>query len=170
LQHLYLIRHAKSSWADPGLDDFHRPLNQRGEKAVVLMGQRLAEIGIVPQLIVASPAARTRATANALAHALGYDGRAIRYDDGLYLGSEAYHYRLFETLFTTVDSILLVGHNNTISYVAAHLSGRDLGIVPTCGIVALEYDGQGFAPPPRQGRLRFFWYPKDGGNTAIAVC
>jgi phosphohistidine phosphatase len=169
LQHLYLIRHAKSSWADPGLDDFHRPLNQRGEKAVVLMGQRLAEAGIVPQLIVASPAARTRATASALAESVGYDGLGIRYDDGLYLGSEAYYCRLLENLFATVDSIFVVGHNNTISYVAAHLGGKDLGIVPTCGIVALEYDDQGFAPPPRRGRLLFFWYPKDGGSTAIAV-
>jgi phosphohistidine phosphatase len=169
LQHLYLIRHAKSSWADPGVDDFHRPLNQRGERAVVLMGQRLAEAGVVPQLIVASPAARTRTTANALAHSVGYDSRAIRYDDGLYLGSEVYHYRLLETLFTTVDSIFLVGHNDTISYAAAHLTGRDLGNVPTCGIVALEYEGQGFAPLPGRGRLQFYWYPKDGGNTAIAV-
>jgi phosphohistidine phosphatase len=169
LQHLYLVRHAKSSWADPGLDDFHRLLNQRGEKAVVLMGQRLAEAEIVPQLIVASPAARTRATANALAHSVGYNSLEIRYDDGLYLGSEEYHYRLLETLFATVDNIFLVGHNNTISYVAAQLAGKDLGIVPTCGIVALEYDGQGFAPPPRRGRLLFFWYPKDGGSTAIAV-
>lgn len=169
MQHLYLIRHAKSSWADPGLDDFHRPLNQRGEKAVVLMGQRLAEAGIVPQLIVASPAARTRATANALAHGVGHNSLEIRYDDGLYLGSEAYYYQLLATLFATVDSIFLVGHNNTISYAAAELAGKDLGIVPTCGIVALEYDGQGFAPPPRRGRLLFFWYPKDGGSPANAV-
>ncbi len=169
MQHLYLIRHAKSSWADPGLDDFHRPLNQRGEKAVVLMGLRLAEAGIVPQLIVASTAARTRATASALAHAVGYHALDIRYDDDLYLGSEAYHYRLLETLFATVDSIFLVGHNNTISYAAAHLSGRDLGIVPTCGIVALEYDGKGFSPLPGRGKLQFYWYPKDGGSTAIGV-
>jgi phosphohistidine phosphatase len=133
------------------------------------MGQRLAEAGIVPQLIVASPAARTRATANALAHSVGYDSRAIRYDDGLYLGSEVYHYRLLETLFTTVDSIFLVGHNDTISYAAAHLTGRDLGNVPTCGIVALEYDGQGFAPPPGGEDYNFIGIRKMGEVTAIAV-
>jgi phosphohistidine phosphatase len=133
------------------------------------MGQRLAEAGIVPQLIVASPAARTRATANALARGVGYNPQAIEYDDGLYLGSESHYYHILAARFATVDSIFLVGHNNTISYAAAHLSGRDLGIVPTCGIVALEYDGKGFSPSTGTGRLLFFWYPKDGGSTAAAV-
>ena len=163
MQCLYLIRHAKSSWADPGLDDFHRPLNQRGKESVARMGQRLAERHIVPELIVASPAKRTTITAESLASAVGYDPEKIRYDDGLYLGSEAYHYRLLAELFARVDSLFLVGHNETLSLAAAHLSGKSLGNVPTCGIVALEYGEQGFSASSGAGKLLFFWYPKDQG-------
>lgn len=166
MQRLYLIRHAKSSWADPGLDDFHRPLNRRGEEAVDRMGQRLAEKCIVPELIVASPAKRTTITAQSLAGAVGYDPGNIRYDDGLYLGDQAYHYRLLEKLFAGVDSLFLVGHNNTLSLAATHLSGKNLGNVPTCGIVALEYGQRGFSALPGEGQLLFFWYPKDQGGEA----
>jgi len=166
LQRLYLIRHAKSSWADARLDDFHRPLNQRGKEAVVRMGRRLAEKHIVPELIVASPAKRTRITAESLAGAVGYDPAIIRYDDGLYLGGEAYHYSVLEKLFAGVDSLFLVGHNDTLSLAAAHLSGKSLGNVPTCGVVALEYGPEGFSVAPGGGRLLFFWYPKDQGGMA----
>ena len=56
---LSLLRHAKSSWADPGLDDFDRPLSERGENAAPRMGAYMAKHGIVPELILSSPSART---------------------------------------------------------------------------------------------------------------
>ena len=165
MQRLYLIRHAKSSWADPGLDDFHRPLNPRGQKAVARMGERLVTAGIVPELIVASPALRTKSTALALAGAVGVDPQAIRYDQGLYLGSEAYYYRVLEASFTRINSLFLVGHNDTISRVASHLAGKNLGNIPTCGIVALDFPAPGFTVAPGAARLLFYWYPKDGDGT-----
>lgn len=164
MQRLYLIRHAKSSWADERLADFHRPLKTRGVRAAEAMGARLAAAGIVPQLIVSSPAVRARSTAAIIADGVGCAVEGIVYDEGLYLGSEEYHYELLGTLFGGVDEIFLVGHNDTISFVAAHLCGRDLGNVPTCGIVAIEYGAGGFSAQKGAGRLVFFWYPKDQGG------
>ena len=60
---LYLIRHAKSSWAQPALADFDRPLNKRGKMNAPLMAGRFAERGISPQRIVSSPAKRAKKTA-----------------------------------------------------------------------------------------------------------
>ena len=59
---LSLFRHAKSSWANPGQQDFDRPLNERGLDAAPRMGAFMAEHGIAPDLILCSPSVRTRQT------------------------------------------------------------------------------------------------------------
>ena len=59
---IYVIRHAKSSWDDLGLNDFKRPLNERGKKDVPRMASRLKEQNIVVDLILSSPAERAFAT------------------------------------------------------------------------------------------------------------
>ena len=43
MKYLTIIRHAKSSWENPELDDFDRPLNERGKKAILLIGNFLKE-------------------------------------------------------------------------------------------------------------------------------
>src|SRR5215210_985063 len=60
---LLLMRHAKSSWAEPGLKDFERPLNERGQKAAPLMGRFLRRQSMKPELVICSPAERARQTA-----------------------------------------------------------------------------------------------------------
>lgn len=166
MKRLYLIRHAKSSWSQPGLDDFHRPLNQRGKKNAVAMAKRLAAAGIRPDLIVASPALRTQTTARFMAEGTGYNTDAIQFDDNLYLGSFSFHCQLLATLLQQAEVLFLVGHNGTITELAEHFSGRVLGNVPTCGIVALEYpDKTGFSAAAGHGKLAFFWFPKDSDGT-----
>jgi phosphohistidine phosphatase len=162
---LVLIRHGKSSWSAPDLDDFHRPLSQRGKHDVPAMAKRLAAAGIRPDLIVASPAVRAKKTARFMAEETGYDKDAIQYDDKLYLGSLSFHCRLIATLFQQVDVLFLVGHNYTLTELAEHLCGCALGNIPTCGVVALEYLGEeGFSDRPGGGKLGFFWFPKDQGE------
>ena len=60
---LLLIRHAKSSWDDPGLSDYERPLNERGKKDAPAMAEKLYERGIKIDAFVTSPARRARKTA-----------------------------------------------------------------------------------------------------------
>lgn len=68
---LYLVRHAKSSWNDPDIDDFDRPLNKRGKINAPEMAQRMVERGELPNLIISSPAKRARSTAKMMAKKLG---------------------------------------------------------------------------------------------------
>lgn len=72
MKRLTLVRHAKSSWKDPSLDDFDRPLNQRGERDAPVMGRRLKARGARPSLILTSPAKRAKRTARLIAEAIGY--------------------------------------------------------------------------------------------------
>ena len=74
---LYLIRHAKSSWAEGGLSDFDRSLNKRGKRDALQMGKRLKALGVTPGVVISSPAKRAITTAQKIADELGYDRGAI---------------------------------------------------------------------------------------------
>ena len=78
---IILVRHAKSSWKNPRLDDFERPLNKRGRRDAPLMGEKLKERQILPDLILASPAKRARKTADLIAKAIGYPRKNIQFVD-----------------------------------------------------------------------------------------
>jgi phosphohistidine phosphatase len=162
MKRLFLIRHAKSSWADSGLDDFHRPLNKRGRKTGPEMAQRLALLSVVPDSILASPAERAKETAICMAEGTGYPVSSISYHQGLYLGSMQFYLDLLVKEFTAADTIFLVGHNNTITELSEFLTGVSFENVPTCGIVAVEYSGSaGFSAEAGAGRLLFFDFPKN---------
>lgn len=129
------------------------------------MARRLAAAGIRPDLIVASPAVRTQMTARFMAEATGYDEAAIHYDKDLYLGSFEEYCQVIAVYLDEVDVLFVVGHNNTITELAVHLCGQNLGNVPTCGVVALDYSQEGkFIEASGRGKLMFFWFPKDQGN------
>jgi len=89
MKRLYLVRHAKSSWDHPGLEDFDRPLNKRGMRDAPKMGEYLAEQRILPQIIVSSPARRAHATATSLAVALQVPPADTVEDDRIYAAATA---------------------------------------------------------------------------------
>jgi phosphohistidine phosphatase len=168
VKRLYLIRHAKSSWSNPDLDDFDRPLNKRGKEDCPKMAARLGRAGISPDLIVASPAKRAKKTAICMAKGTGYSKKRISYDGELYLGSFSSYLRLIAELLSKVDTLFLVGHNHTMTELAEYLTGSQLVNVPTCGIVGVEYAGQdGFSSRAGEGRLLFFDFPKNQTDTMV---
>ena len=168
MKRLYLIRHAKSSWSNPDLDDFARPLNKRGKGDCLEMAARLAKAGICPDLIVASPAKRAKKTAICMAKATGYNKKHIDYYDELYLGSLSYHLQLIDKLLSKVDVLFLVGHNYTMTELGEHLTGSYLGNVPTCGIVGVEYSEQDeLSSRAAAGRLLLFDFPKNQTDTGV---
>ncbi len=117
---LFLLRHAKSSWDDPALSDFDRPLNRRGRATAPLVGQYLAEHNLAPSLILCSAARRTRETLALLLPALAGE-MVIRIEQNLYEAGP-------ETLLARVQrappetpSILVIGHNPGLEELAADL-------------------------------------------------
>jgi phosphohistidine phosphatase SixA len=81
---LYLVRHAKSSWATAAQADRDRPLNERGLHDAALISQRLAERGVKPDVMLTSPATRAHTTARHIAKALGVKGKHIVEVERLY--------------------------------------------------------------------------------------
>lgn len=130
------------------------------------MAARFARLLLVPDLILSSPAKRAKKTALYMAKGTGYPVASISFDEGLYLGSMACHLRLLQKGFAKDDTLFLVGHNYTITELARYLCGVQIGDMPTCGVVAVEYAGQGgFSAEHGCGKLLFVDFPK---NTSVA--
>ncbi len=161
MRELFLIRHAKSSWDDPTLADFDRPLNKRGREDAPLMGRFLKKSGIKPDLIVSSPAKRAKKTARIVAEELGYNKDDILFVDGIY---EASLQSLIYTVCGFPDEakrVMLVGHNPGITELANALGDVAIDNVPTAGIVGIAFDAEQWREACRmKGHTVLFEYPK----------
>jgi phosphohistidine phosphatase len=140
---LHVLRHAKSSWDDPGLADVDRPLAPRGRRAARRIGEHLRESGIRPALVLCSPAARARQTVELLA----LDDAEIVVEDGLYgAGAPELAARL-RRLAGAVPHVLLVGHNPALQALVLELARpgelreRVAAKLPTGALATLRLDG-----------------------------
>lgn len=107
---LLLMRHAKSSWSNSGLDDHDRPLNKRGRQAAPEMGKLLRKQGLTPDLILCSTARRARETAELVAKACDYGGK-IESQRDLYYSDAACYMDILCHLPDSAGRVLLIGHN-----------------------------------------------------------
>ena len=119
---LWLMRHAKSDWSEPGRADFDRPLNKRGTRDAPVMGQWIATRENRPQLIVSSPARRAWMTAGAVADACGFDRDDIQRWDLLYPGNVALTTGFLTHLPPEIQRVMLVGHNPHMEELATLLA------------------------------------------------
>jgi phosphohistidine phosphatase len=152
-QTLYLLRHAKSSWKDPTLSDFDRPLNKRGRHDAPLIASRLLEQSICPDRILSSPAERAKCTAQIVGPKLG---QTILYHPEIYEASATTLQHLVESELKTVDSLMLIGHNPGLTELHNRLCSEAIENIPTSGIVGLSFEKGHIS----KGRRLFFLYPK----------
>jgi phosphohistidine phosphatase len=124
MKHLAILRHAKSSWDDPTLDDFSRPLNERGWKAARRLGRELNQRGIRFDLVLSSTSARTRETIDGVQEEFDF-GAPIKFDPRLYLASEQLLLERVRALDETVEGPLIVGHNPGVEQLITGLTCDD---------------------------------------------
>ncbi len=159
---LYFVRHAKSSWKDLSLDDIDRPLNKRGRKDAPRMGAYLKSKGVVPDLMLSSPAKRAYTTAKLVAAELGYDEDDIIKNKKLYVfdysGKDVME--VVRKIDKKHDVVLIFGHNPTFSHLASSFTDKDLEM-PTCGTVCFRFDTDKWKEiEDAEAELGFFMYPK----------
>jgi phosphohistidine phosphatase len=123
MKRVYLLRHAKSSWKDRSLADRDRPLAGRGRRAAKAMARHLEAERIRPDLVLCSPARRTRETLERVERAFG-DRVDARLDESLYGASEAELFELLEGLPREVESVMLIGHNPGLEELALALASE----------------------------------------------
>ena len=107
---LYLLRHAKSSWDDAGLADFDRPLNERGRSTAPFIGQVMKRDGLVPDLILSSPANRARETAQLVRKAADLTAE-VELDEKIYEASPQTLRQIVASIGEGIQSVMIVGHN-----------------------------------------------------------
>jgi phosphohistidine phosphatase len=134
MKHLYLLRHAKSSWKHPELPDHDRPLAGRGRRAAKAMAKHIRAEGIAPELVLCSTARRARDTLERIEPALGR--RSVKVERELYGAGVRQLLDRVRRVPSSVESVLLIGHNPGMQDLAAALTGFD-GKFPTAALATI---------------------------------
>ena len=158
---IYFLRHAKSSWKYPDLDDFERPLNKRGRKNAPFMGRILKKLKVAPDLVLSSPANRAATTARMIAAKIRYPLEKIRYSESIYEFSENALIAVIKQIDDGVNTAMIVGHNPATNGLANYIGDQPIGNIPTSGVCCIELDISSWANISEHcGKLKFFEFPK----------
>ncbi|HEU4575350.1 MAG TPA: histidine phosphatase family protein [Chitinophagaceae bacterium] len=162
---LLLIRHAKSSWDSATLNDFDRPLNDRGKKDAPVMAKRLLDKKVQIDLIVSSPAKRARKTAAIFAEEYGIKDKQIIYKEALYAAPAEVFETVIAQLEDQFDHAALFSHNPGLTDFVNTLTTVRVDDLPTCSVFAIKVPVKKWKDfPGADKEFWFFDYPKSGGN------
>jgi phosphohistidine phosphatase len=173
---LFVLRHAKSSWDDPGLDDHERPLAPRGRRAVEAIAAHLDASGIEPELVLCSSSRRTRETLEGVA----VRGEHVIEPELYAAGTEEVLDRL-RRLPDSVSSAMLIGHNPAAQMLVLRLTNHDGSGVPdpqrdqvkrkfpTGALATLTFDCAWSELAPGCAQLQEFTSPKCFGAALEAA-
>ncbi len=135
---LYLLRHGKSSWIDPDLKDFERPLADRGISDVPMIAKRFLERGRHVDCIICSPAVRTKITAKMFASEVGFPNDEIGSNPELYFAGSNMFLKAASLVDDGCDAAMLVGHNPAITDFVNEMTNGSIEKIPTSGLVELS--------------------------------
>jgi len=173
---LLLLRHAKSSWADPARADHDRELNARGAKAAPVMGRFLHKHNLIPDLVWCSTAQRTVQTVGLLGRSFADDAKVI-YARDMYMAAQTALLKCLHQTHDEAERVLMVGHNPGLESLALALTGTDEhGLrddmarkYPTCALCQFEFDVDSWANVGwGQGRLTRFIKVRDLNDGALS--
>ncbi|MDA0747361.1 MAG: histidine phosphatase family protein [bacterium] len=161
MKRLYLVRHAKSSWGEPGQTDFERSLDERGKRDAPMMGKRLQARGVLPELIVSSPAKRAIKTARVIAEEIGYPAKDIVREAAIYNADLSDLIAVVRGLDDSVQEAMLFGHNPGFTALARSLVDSSVGDMSTCAVFCAAFDVDTWQDVAGGGgQLEFFDFPK----------
>ena len=156
---LYVLRHAKSSWDDPGLSDHDRTLAPRGLKAAKLLAKHLREHDIHPALILCSTAVRAQETLEGI----GLDGeRSI--EEELYTATAGQWIARLNRVPEQTQSVMAIGHNPALQQLVLVLAGGNEEVgrkVPTSALARLTLECAWSEVQPGCAELTALVRPKD---------
>jgi phosphohistidine phosphatase len=148
MRRLTVLRHAKSSWGDKDLDDFNRPLNDRGWKSARRIGKEMKRRKMRFDFAVASPAARVRETIDGLVETYGSPTFPIHFDSRVYMATAPDLIKVVREIPSHAKAVLLVGHNPGLEQLIVALAKDDRSGLrarvadkyPTGALAVIEFD------------------------------
>jgi len=157
---IYILRHAKSSWDNPNLADFERPLNKRGLAAAPFIGEIIYKNKFQPDSMLSSPAKRAKQTA-VLVRAAGKIEAEIRFDERIYEASPQQLLQVISELETVSESAMLIGHNPGLEGLIKFLTGENRAM-PTATLAVIDLEVQNWQETIAEcGNLRALIRPNE---------
>lgn len=173
---LFVLRHVKSSWDDPGLDDHERPLAPRGQHALEILSSHMKSSGIAPELVLCSSSRRTRETLAGIAV-----GGEHLIEPALYSASCDEVLTRLRELPDEVSTAMVVGHNPAVQVLVLRLTNQDgAGLedprrdavkrkFPTGALATMSFQCAWNELAPGRARLEEFITPKGFSGAPEAV-
>lgn len=162
MKKLFLVRHSKSAKDNPILTDFDRPLNFRGYKDARVFGAKLKKIIGQPELFISSPAVRAVSTAVIFADVFNVNSKKIILDKSLYESSVNDYLKVMKAIDNSYSSVMLFGHNPTITSLANNLTKPFTENIPTTGVTGIEFNIKQWKElVPASGKLFLYDFPKN---------
>jgi phosphohistidine phosphatase len=163
---LYLLRHAKSAWKDPTLDDHDRPLAPRGHRAARAMAQHFRSLGADPELVLCSTAVRTRETLDLVMPGFSKPP-IVAMERGLYLATSASILARLREIENRIERVLVIGHNPGLHELALKLAQHGPAKAraalqrkyPTAALATYEVDGDWVGLGTKRTRLADYVTP-----------
>lgn len=162
MKRLILVRHAKTEVLRYDITDFQRSLKERGINDSKLIANQLLLKNLIPDLLISSPANRAIETSLLFAETLNYPTEMIEQIDDLYDGLTTHEFLgMLDQLGKDNETIMVVGHNPTIEYLAFNLTEEFYEAVPTCTVIGIEFTANNWSEVEvRTGKLAFYEFPK----------
>jgi len=135
---LHIVRHGKALQEYFSIQDFDRPLIEKGILNNISAARQLLAQYPAPELMVASPAARALHTAHIFAQTMGYAHERVQVNEKLYLDGENEIYRILKSLPDELGSVMMVGHNPDVTIVT-NAFGCNVDSIPTSGVVTVRF-------------------------------
>ncbi len=158
---LLLIRHAKSSWDFPHLDDHERPLAARGEKAAPLMAQQHGALIQSIEHFYCSTAVRAQQTLQLLLGSSLLPSSLVTCSDNWYSFEADQVMKHIQTIPEHLNRVAIIGHNPALTELISRLSGADVGNLPTAGMALIQLDCDNWQSiADAKGKLLLFVSPK----------
>jgi phosphohistidine phosphatase len=158
---LLLLRHAKSSWDHPEINDHDRPLNKRGKKEAPEVGKYLKANDLIPDLILSSTALRANDTAQAVADESGFEGQIELYQD-LYLSDTSCYLDILQRIPDDANRVMVVGHNPDLDELLTLLTDATLHM-STAALAQIDLPISSWQElnEATDGRLQNLWSPRE---------
>lgn len=159
---LLIVRHAKSSWDPAVTNDFDRTLNDRGKVDAPEMAAKLKREGIVPDLLISSPAKRAHKTAELFAGVFDIEKENIQLIDNLYEPRMQAFQDAVTAIPETVSIAALFSHNPGVTDFANSLTTTRVDDMPTCAVFAVQFEAASWKEFMEvEKTFLFFRYPKE---------
>jgi phosphohistidine phosphatase len=161
MKQLHIVRHGKSSWDIENIADIDRPLSERGIAGAYLMARRLADRGVLPDLLLSSPAVRALSTAVIFLRVLELPASVLQINESIYMGNVNELVKLIRSVDDRFASLMIFGHNPVFTVLANRFLINTIENIPTAGIVSLSFPAGTWKEFDKTApEKEFFDYPK----------